>query len=150
MQNFVETDFLPFDQYALTVAVPLDHPLASRSKLAVSDLEGEILAFPSRGNPALANDFALSMATSHLNIKVETPPLFYDLELFNRYAEEHRILISLDCWDNMHPGLKNIPVDWNWAMPFGLIWKKDSRKEVLDFIEAFKEGMEIVEKAEQK
>ena len=31
-------------------------------------------------------------------------------------------------------------------MPYGLIWKKNARQEVLDFIEAFKEGLEIFRK----
>lgn len=150
MLNFVDTEFLPFDKYTLTVTVPLDHPLASRPKLKVSDLDGEVLLFPARGNPVLANDFALALTASNPGIKVETPPLFYDMELFNRCVMEHRILISLDCWDNMHPTLKNIPVDWDWAMRYGLIWKKNARKEVHDFIAAFKEGMEILRKTEEK
>ena len=139
---FVDTEFYPFFNYRITCAVPASHPLATKRCLQISDLEGETLFFPSRGNNSLSRRFALSMQKNHPEITVETPSLFYDLEIFNKCTEEKKILISTECWDAIHPGLINLPVDWDWTMPFGLLWKKNSRKEVLDFIEAFKEAAE--------
>ena len=139
---FVETDFYPFDNYRLTCAIPSDHPLAQKSHLRPSDLKGETILFPARGNRNLSTRFAASMKKDFPDITVETPSTFYDLELFNRCAEDKKILISLECWDQIHPGLVNLPVDWDWTMPYGILWKKDARKEVLDFVSAFKEAAE--------
>ncbi len=139
---FVGTDFYPFDNYRLTCAIPSDHPLAHKSHLLPSDLKGETILFPARGNRNLSARFAASMKKDFPDITVETPSTFYDLELFNRCAEEKKILISLECSDHIHPGLVNLPVDWDWAMPYGILWKKDARKEVLDFVAAFKEAVE--------
>ena len=145
IEYFAETDFLPFDDYKLTCAVPADHPLAKKSVLKISDLEGETLLLPARGNRRLAADFALAMEKEKPAIEVETPPLFYDMNLINRCAEEKKILVSLDCWNNLHPALINLPLEWDWTMPYGLIWKKNARKEVLDFIEAFKEALTLLQ-----
>ena len=139
IEHFVETDFLQFSEYKLTCAVPINHPLARKEFLTMADLEGTSLFFPSRGNPRMTEAFSLKMHHDYPNIIIESPSLFYDLEIFNRCAEEGKILVSLCCWDDIHPGLVNLPVDWEWKMPYGLIWKKSARKEVIEFISAFKE-----------
>ena len=142
LEYFVETVFLPFDSFRLTCAVPAAHPLAKKKKLSLSDLSEETLLFPYRGLPLLAHRFSDEMKKNHPDIQVDLQPLFYDLDLFNRCAENGTLLISLECWDELHPGMVNLPVDWDWHMPFGLIWKKDSRKEVLEFAEAFRKALE--------
>ncbi len=35
----------------------------------------------------------------------------------------------------------NLPVEWDWSMPYGLIYKKDVRPEAQEFLEAFKKAM---------
>ena len=140
-EDFSEMDFLPFSQYKLTCAVPLSHPLTKKEKLQPADLRGETLLFPSRSNYEVTTGFKYAVEKEFPDITVEIPFLFYDSEVFNRCVKERKILISFDCWNNIHPGLVNIPVEWDWTMPYGLIWKKDARQEVLDFIAAFREAV---------
>jgi len=35
----------------------------------------------------------------------------------------------LDAWDNIHPSLITIPVDWAYKMPYGLLYKKNPSKQ---------------------
>lgn len=135
---FDGTDFLPFTKYHLTCAVPVGHPLSQKDRLTISDLEGETLYFPSRGNPRFAMAFSSIMRKEHPEVKIVSPSVYYDLKSMNRCIEEKRIVLFLDCWNNIHPGLVNLPVEWDWTVPCGLIWKKDARKKVLDFIEDFR------------
>lgn len=47
-----------------------------------------------------------------------------------------RFRISADCWKDVHPLLATIPVDWDFTMPYGLIYAKEPSKELLQFIMA--------------
>ena len=139
----VPTDLVAFRDYPVSLAVPFSHPLASKKRLTLKDLKGERILLPSRGNPVFANQFAQAMREQHPEIKIDEMPLFYDLELFNRCVEGKRILLSLECWDHVHPEMVNLPVDWDWKLPYGLIYRLDARQEVLEFIEAFKAAMKM-------
>ena len=38
----------------------------------------------------------------------------------------------------MHPGLVTIPVDWDYRIPYGLLYAPDPPEDVLQFVEAVK------------
>lgn len=139
--DFPETDFIAMEKAKLTCVVPASHALARKKTLSTEDLKGETLLFPSRGNADLAQNFLLKMRERCPEIKVEIPPIFYDLDLINSCAVEKRMLVGFDIWDNIHPGLVNLPVDWDFETEYGLIWRKDARKEVQDFIKAFRKAL---------
>ncbi|MBO4410852.1 MAG: LysR family transcriptional regulator [Lachnospiraceae bacterium] len=141
VDQFVSTEAFFFTKYRVTLAVPISHPLAKKKQLSAEDLRGETLVLPSRGMPEFADRFSKALKNQFPDITVKKTPQFYDLQLFNRCSDEGRLLLSLECWDHLHPEMVNLPVDWNWELPYGLIYKKDARKDVLDFIEAFKEAM---------
>ena len=140
LESREETEVFPFTSNKLTCSVPASSPLSKKDKLSLSDLDGQTLLFPSRGNSSLTRQFSRWIRQQKTDVCLETPSIFYDIELFNRCAEEKKILISIDNWVNIHPGLVNIEVDWDWTIPCGIIWKKDAREDVLEFIKAFKEA----------
>ncbi|MBQ6197361.1 MAG: LysR family transcriptional regulator [Lachnospiraceae bacterium] len=143
LENKSDTEVYIFNHFNLTCAVPMTLPISRKDFLSVTDLEGHSLLFPSRGNSSLTRQFIEWIHQSKIDIKVEAPSLFYDIDIVNRCAREKTILVSLDYWKDIHPGLVNIPVQWNWTFPYGLIWKKNARKEVLEFITAFKNAAEM-------
>ena len=61
---------------------------------------------------------------------------FIDLHLFNQIVSSNALMLSARCWRNVHPLLATIPVDWDFVMPYGLIYAKEPSKEVLEFIMA--------------
>ena len=52
------------------------------------------------------------------------------MDTFNRCEEEGCLLLTLDAWDNIHPSLITLPVDWNYKMPYGLLYQKNPSKQV--------------------
>ena len=66
------------------------------------------------------------------------------MEVINRCAGEDKILIGFERLSRIHPRLINLPVKWNWKVALGVIWRKDARKVVLDFMEAFKEASSTI------
>jgi DNA-binding transcriptional LysR family regulator len=142
----VPTETVFFDQYSVCCAIPYSHPLASEKQLSPEDLKGETIVLPYKTMPEFSTRFIEAIKEKWPDITIEAIPQFYDLELVNRCAEEKKILLSMDCWDHVHPGMKNLRVNWKWKVPYGLIYKKDARPEVLEFIEAFKEAMTLKDK----
>lgn len=74
------------------------------------------------------------METYHPRIHIEDTQQFYDLSVFNRCAETGNVLLTLECWQDVHPGLVSIPVDWDYSIPYGLLYSLDAPEDVLQFV----------------
>ena len=59
-----------------------------------------------------------------------------DIPFFNRLASSQELMISADCWRDVHPLLATIPIDRDFVMPYGLIYSKELSRELLQFIMA--------------
>ena len=141
IDHFTKVSFLPLWKYPLTCAVPLSHPLAQKKQLFLSDLCGETILFPARGSAALCQEIVHYITDRNLGIKLETPSIFFDQEVFNYCAAHDLPIISLSCWNDIHPGLINLPVRWerDWSIPYGLIWRNDGSGAARDFIAALQD-----------
>ena len=126
--------FLPLGQYHHCVAVPRDHPLAGRKRLTIRDLYGETLMMVKRGDSPSV-DRVRDEIQRHPAIRIEDTSQFYDLEVFNRCAQTRRPLMTLDCWAEVHPSLVTLPVDWDFTIPYGLLYQLDPIPDVARFVE---------------
>lgn len=127
--------FLPLGTYKKMVAVPREHRLAGRKSIAIEDLYGETLMMVKRGDSGV-NDFLRNdLAMHHPEIQIEDTPQFYDMSVFNRCAESGKVLLTLECWQEVHPGLVSIPVNWDYNIPYGLLYSFHAPKDVLRFVE---------------
>ena len=130
--------FLPLGFYKKMIAVSREHRLASKKILKLSDLYGETLMMVKRGDSDL-NDFLRNdLEMRHPQIRIEDTAQFYDLSVFNRCAETGNALLSLECWQDVHPGLVTLPVDWEYQIPYGLLYSPGAPEDVLRFVEAVK------------
>ena len=127
-------NFLPLGRYKKMIAVTKEHPLSCKKKLNLSDLYGETLMMVGKGDSSV-NDFIRNdLNLNHPQIKIEDTPLFYDLSVFNRCAETGNVLLTIECWKDVHPGLVSIPVEWDYSIPYGLLYSHDAPKYVIHFI----------------
>lgn len=69
---------------------------------------------------------------------IEDTPPFYNLSVFNRCADTKTILLTLECWQDVHPGLVSIPVNLNYDIPYGLLYSLKAPDDVLAFVEKVK------------
>ena len=46
---------------------------------------------------------------------------------------------KLECWKDVHPGLVTIPVNWDYAIPFGLLYPLNPLPDVKHFVKVVKE-----------
>lgn len=127
-------EFLPIGRYKKMVAVSREHPLASKKLIHLEDLYGETLMMVKKGDSGI-NDFIRNDLTkNHPKIHIEDTPHFYDLSVFNRCAETGNVLLTIECWQDVHPGLISIPVDWDYSIPYGLLYSHNAPDDVLQFV----------------
>ena len=130
--------FLPLGRYKKMIAVSREHPLASKSRITIEDLYGETLMMVCRGDSGV-NDFIRNdLEKNHPQIHLEDTPQFYDLPVFNRCAETGNVLLTIECWQEVHPGLISIPVDWDYSIPYGLLYSLNAPEDVLRLVKAVK------------
>lgn len=85
------------------------------------------------------NDFIRNdLEKNHPQIRIEDTPQFYDLSVFNRCAESGNVLLTIECRRDVHPGLVSIPVNWEYSIPYGLLYSINPDKDVLRLVEKAK------------
>ena len=131
-------NFLPLGCYAKMVAVSREHPLASKTCINIEDLYGETLMMVRKGDSETNDHIRRNLEENHPEIHIEDTPQFYDLSVFNRCAKTGNVLLTIECWRDVHPGLVSIPVNWDYSIPYGLLYSFDAPKDVLQFVEAVK------------
>ncbi len=132
-------NFLPLGEYRKMIAVPREHHLAQKSRIVLEDLYGETIMMVRKGDSG-TNDFIRhDLERNHPQIHIEDTPQFYDLSVFNRCAETGKVLLTIECWQDVHPGLVSIPVNWDYSIPYGLLYSLDAPEDVLMFVETVKE-----------
>lgn len=128
-------NFLVLGRYKKMIAVSREHPLAGKEQIDIKDLYGETLMMVERGDSSV-NDFLRNdLEKHHPQIQIEDTPLFYDLSVFNRCAETRNVLLTIECWQEIHPGLVSIPVNWDYSIPYGLLYSLDAPEDVHRFAE---------------
>ena len=131
-------NFTPLGRYKQMVAISRDHRLAGKKRLDIADLYGETLMMVGRGDSGV-NDFIRNdIEKNHPQIHIEDTPQFYDLSVFNRCAESGNVLLTIECWTEVHPGLVSIPVNWDYSIPYGLLYSLSAESDVLQLVEEAK------------
>lgn len=127
--------FQPLGTYRHCCAVAREHPLARKARLTLEDLYGETVMLVKRGDSASV-DRVRDELERHPRIRLEDTPQFYDMEVFNRCAQTRNVMLSLECWGDVHPGLVTLPVDWDYVIPYGLLYAKNPPEDIQRFLSA--------------
>lgn len=128
-------NFMPLGYYKKMIAVAKGHPLAKKKILTLEDLHGETLMMVKEGDSSV-NDFLRNNLTQqHPEIAIEDTAHFYDLSVFNECAETNKLLLTIECWENVHPGLATIPVQWDYVIPYGLLYSLNPPDDLLKLVE---------------
>lgn len=134
------TNYLNLGEYQLCIAVPQGHPLAVRKELALRDLHGEHLMMVKSGDTELLDHFHDMLKMTYPQILIEEVGYYYDMDTFNTCEQTGSLLLTLDAWTCIHPSLVTIPVNWDYKVPYGLLYSKEPSAEVGKFIDIIKEN----------
>lgn len=116
-------------------AVSIYHPLAQKKRLSIEDLYGQKLMLMKRNWSKYTDQLRDDLWEHHPDIQIEDFS-FYNLEAFNRCEHENALLMAVPQWENVHPLLKIIPVEWGHEIPFGLLYSHTPSKTVNNFVQA--------------
>jgi len=133
--EYRQCDGLELYQAPLCCAVSRGNPLAEKDRLEPEDLYGENLMILKRGQMGQMDRLRDELVEKHPQVQIVDFD-FYNTETFNQCENGNDILVAVENWQHVHPMLKIIPVNWDHAIPFGLLHSKEPASAVRSCIEA--------------
>lgn len=127
-------NILKIDELPCRVAVPRKHPLYKKEELDWSDLNHESFMMVRRGDSTVLNQMRDDIQENHPDIRIVDVENFYDTSIFNESERMNYLMETLDIWENIHPSLITKPINWDYKIPYGIIYSKYPSETVETFI----------------
>ncbi len=135
----MEYGFCPFGSCRVEIAMSRKHPLAKKKILRWEDLENESLMLLNRGESYVLDGLRDEILRDHPKIRIVDFNGYYDISAFNLCEQKGYIMETLDIWENLHPSLVTVPVEWPYKMPYGLLYAKNPSAAVKNLVDAVHE-----------
>ena len=132
---------LLLDKLPCRIAIPRKHRLAKKKSLCWSDLDGETFMMIRRGDSTVLNQMRDDILENHPRIRIADAPNFYDTSIFNECEQMNYLMETLDIWADIHPSLVTRPMEWEYKIPYGIVYAKKPSKAVTAFIEVIQNSM---------
>ena len=129
------------DKLPCRIAVPRKHRLSRKKSLCWSDLDGETFMIIRRGDSTVLNQMRDDILENHPQIRIADVPNFYDTSIFNECEQMNYVMETLDIWADIHPSLITLPMEWEYEMPYGIVYAKKPSKSVKAFIDIVEERL---------
>lgn len=123
------------------IAVPRKHRLAKKERLCWSDLDGEAIMLVKRGDSPVINQMRDEIETAHPQVTIIDAPHFYDIGIFNECEQLGCVMETLDIWRDVHPSIVTIPMNWDYEMPYGIVYAKDPSETIHAFIDKIRNSL---------
>lgn len=130
--NICVLEYLP-----CRIAVPRRHRLEKKQMLTWEDLAGETFYLIEEGDSPILDEMRQEIG-KHADIAIANVGHFYDTAVFNECEKNGYIMETLDIWNDIHPSLVTLPMEWQYEMPYGIIYAKNPSAAVERFIECVK------------
>jgi DNA-binding transcriptional LysR family regulator len=119
----------------ICLAVSLNNPLTGKKRLHMEDLRGQTIMLIRPGGFREVDLLREELRNKEPEIHLEEFP-FYNTEVFNQCEQGNRLLMAVESWKNVHPLMKIIPVDWDYSIPFGLLYPAHPSARIQKCIDA--------------
>lgn len=134
---------LLLEQLPCRVAVPRKHRLAKKKSLNWSDLDGETFMIIRSSDTPVLNKMRDDISENHPQIKIADVSNFYDTSIFNECERMNYLMETLDIWADIHPSLVTRPMEWDYKIPYGIVYAKSPSKAVCDFISVVQKSIPL-------
>lgn len=115
----------------IALAFPLTHPLAGKERITAEDIRGQSVMLVRTSWHDYVDRLRQDLTRNGANI-VDFD--FYSLNVFNEAVRQNLPIMVIDDWENIHPLMKIIPIEWEHSIPFGIMYGKEPSKLVSSFI----------------
>ncbi|GHV52057.1 hypothetical protein FACS1894216_07530 [Synergistales bacterium] len=119
----------------VSCAVSVQHRLAEKTELDITDLYGENLMLIRRGWNSYIDLMRDDLWQNHRRINI-VDFSFYDVHVFNQCENNNDVLMVVSMMHNAHPLLKILPVRWPYRVPFGLLHATDPSPQMRSYLTA--------------
>lgn len=106
------------------IGVPQGHRLSGRLALDWDDLAGEELMLVHEGESKVIDAIRQDIAKNHPDVEVIDAESYYDLDSFNECVRRGVLMGSLPLWAHVHPSLSLARMDWDYELPYGIMYAK--------------------------
>lgn len=130
--NILHIDDIPYN-----CTMSYNHPLAQKKLLNISDLFGTEIMIVHSGRSSYVDNVRTALKQYPQITIIDVPD--YTMDIFNQCETTNRLLLTTEIWNDIHPLLTTIPVNWNFTSPYGLLYAKNCSQTITDFILAIKE-----------
>ncbi|MCI7567905.1 MAG: LysR family transcriptional regulator [Desulfovibrio sp.] len=124
----------PLAQQRCCVALSRKHRLATKKRLTWDDLEGESLMLVRRGVSPVLDRLRNDIELNRRKVQIIDMPHIYDAEAFNLCEQRGCLMETPEIWADIHPSLVTLPVEWEYAMPYGVIYARNASAVFREFI----------------
>lgn len=135
MLDHRECNGMKLSDEKLCVSLSVNHPLARKARLTISDLHGQELMMIQRGNMSRMDALRDYLESEHPQIKIVDFPI-YKVDVFNECQNSGRMLVTVERWRTVHPLLKTVRMGWKYDIPYGLLYSKTPDQKVVRFLTA--------------
>ena len=115
----------------ILLAVPVSHALSAESLITPEKLKNRKVLFIRRGWNIYVDNLRDKLEAS--GVRTEDFEMF-NISAYNRAVTENKPIITVEGWEDVHPLLKLIPVDWEDSIPFGVFYSPTPTKLVKRFV----------------
>lgn len=114
----------------LSLAVPLTHRLCNKQTITFEDLKDIEIMFITKGWRVIdeIRKDLLSKGVTLIDFD------FFNINAFNKAVKDNVPIMAIDGWENVHPLLKIISVEWEYKIPFGIMYSLAPSTQVMRFI----------------
>lgn len=126
--NVLEITRLPY-----CIAIPCGHRFFERDRLEIEDLRGESILILEHGRSQSVDKVRKELERYEDIRLVDVPD--YEPATFNQCESTNQLLLSRECWADVHPMLKTVPVNWHYDGAYGLLYSLEPSEGTKAFIE---------------
>lgn len=116
----------------LQIGVPQDHKLSTKEKLTIEDLFGYSVVVVQQGYSTYIDQVRAALEVYPQIHLIDTKP--YNYAIINQCMNNNQLLLMVDIWQNLHPSLKILPVNWQYKVPYGVIYSSSISQKLKDCI----------------
>ena len=135
LKNERNFEVLSMPDKKLLLAMPISHPLSNKAELNVEDLKQTGVMLIREGWNERIDELRKNLLNQGIKV---TPFDFFNLNAFNLAVKNNVPIIAIDGWENVHPLLKIMPVDWNATVAYGIMHSPTPSKDVKRFLKTVK------------
>ena len=139
--NTPATEIIPLKSSQLNICVPKSNPLADMKMATINHLRGRKLLMHARGLSTADDRLRDYLEMHEPSITIIDHP-YFSHELLVKSEMENAILVCVRQYSFEVPGFKHVTMDWDFPVERGILYRKNCRPEVMDFINLIKHEIE--------